>query len=779
MPFYPDEVIQELKNQADISLVIQQFLPLKRSGNGRFVGKCPFHDDHSPSMTVNPTIGIYKCFACGAGGDVFKFVRDHEKLDFKGAVEWVANFVGYALPSLGKNENSEITEERAMVRKLNELACEWFESQLTLSPKALEYLNKRHISPETRKTFHFGYAPTGREGFIGYAARNGFSPRDCVKAGLAVEKENGGIADKFRDRLMIAIQNLSGVVVAFGGRDLSDPATNGNHKIAKYMNSPETALYSKRDILFGLNHSRNAIIKENAVIIVEGYFDLISLYQSGVQNVVAASGTALTETHASILSRYAKTAYLVFDGDAAGQNATRRSLEIVLPKGIAPKVFALSRPDGTKIDPDNFVNEQGPDAFRQALKSAEDWLGYLGRTMPMQSPEDRAQFITQAKTLISGIENPELKNQYLKLVSERYSTTRSLAGIKVSHPKNTMRRQASDANQAQQAQERPQVTVPWNLLSPIEIRFANLIFRNPTLLDRASEYFDMDFATSGIQIFDSPLIDEFIQSILAQYAETGCFSPRLLYDTLSPQLQLFLENLPDEVWKTPSEIFEFYDTMAVLTHHLCDRYKKSIPLDSDEGMRLRMELNQYTKKMETLVKNYKDGRINPDAFADGIIRSKAPLIALYEQKTALDGAHGNMQQFAQQPYQAASYSAQTAFTAATATAPAAQNAAPVAQQSTAQQVASIQASQAAFNSKPGNTRSNMQQNFTEQPPQKNFAEPASASFSEPPPNDFMGGMSEMDETAIMGEPPEEAPYDPDEEPYVPDNEDFGDSDFYG
>ena len=230
-------------------------------------------------MSVNSTLGIYKCFACGAAGDVFKFIQEHEKLDFKGAVEWVANFVGYTLPNQGGKANTEALEERTMVRKLNELACEWFEQQLTLSPKALDYLNKRHVSPETRKQFHIGYAPTGREGLIGYAARNGFSPRDCVKAGLAVEKENGGIADKFRDRLMIAIQNLSGVVVAFGGRDLSDPDAHKGFKPAKYMNSPETALYSKRDILFGLNHSRNAILQEKAVIIVEGYFDLISLYR--------------------------------------------------------------------------------------------------------------------------------------------------------------------------------------------------------------------------------------------------------------------------------------------------------------------------------------------------------------------------------------------------------------------------------------------------------------------------------------------------------------------
>ena len=241
MPFYPNEVIQQLKSEADITAVIEQFLPLKRSGNGRYVGVCPFHDDHSPSMYVNPTLGIYKCFACGAGGDVFKFVQEHEKIDFNAAVKWVAYFCSFELPNVGNPERAEITEERELVRKLNELACEWFEEQLTRSPKALQYLNSRHISEPTRKQFHIGYAPDGREGFVGYAAKKGFSPKECVKAGLAVEKENGGISDKFRDRLMIAIQNISGVVVAFGGRDLSGKSP------AKHMNSPMAIIDKRRN----------------------------------------------------------------------------------------------------------------------------------------------------------------------------------------------------------------------------------------------------------------------------------------------------------------------------------------------------------------------------------------------------------------------------------------------------------------------------------------------------------------------------------------------------
>ena len=630
MPFYPEEVIQQLKSQADISLVIQQFLPLKRTGTNRYVGVCPFHDDHSPSMTVNPTLGIYKCFACGAGGDVFKFVKEHEKIDFNGAVEWVANFVGFDLPKFASKENAEVTEERAMVRKLNELACEWFEQQLSLSPKALEYLAKRNISEKTRKEFHIGYAPDGRENFIAYAAKNGFSPRDCVKAGLATEKQNGGISDKFRDRLMIAIQNQSGVVVAFGGRDLA-PKQEGFER-PKYMNSPDTALYNKSEILFGLNHSRAAISKENAVIIVEGYFDLISLYQGGVQNVVAASGTALTDIHASILARYAKTAYLVFDGDAAGRKATHRTLEIVLPKGIVPRVFALARPDGTKIDPDNFVNEQGADAFREQLKNAEDWLSYLSRNSDLQSIESRASFVTYAKSIVKSIQDSELRNQYVKLIAERFDTTRSLQGIQEIRPqraKTPAPQQQPDPEFAEYGdapvQQEPE-RVPWEILSPLEIRFANLLVSNPTLMDRACEYFDVELAASGIQFFESALIEEFVNTIIASYSETGYFSPQTLYEQLPPLLQQFMENLPEESWTPPKEIIELYESLMVLTFRLCDRFRKSIALDTPEGVQKRIELNKFMQNMEKLDRQYKDGRLSIDMLADQLIKSKTPLI---------------------------------------------------------------------------------------------------------------------------------------------------------
>ncbi|MCQ2090418.1 MAG: DNA primase [Fibrobacter sp.] len=619
MAFYSNEIIQQLKTQTDIATVIESFLPLKRSGNGRYLGVCPFHNDRSPSMNVNPSLGIYKCFACGAAGDVFKFVQEHEKLDFKGAVEWVANFTGFALPTLGAPENAEIVEEREKVRRLNELACEWFETQLTLSQKAQAYLSSRHITEETRRRFHIGYAPDGREGFISHAVKNGFSPLDCVKAGLAVEKEHGGISDKFRDRLMIAIQNISGVIVAFGGRDLSENK-DPKFKPAKYMNSPESALYHKSDILFGLHHSRQSIAKENAVIIVEGYFDMISLYQGGVTNVVAASGTALTETHASILARYAKTAYLVFDGDAAGQKATLRSLEIVLPKGIAPRVFALSRPDGTKIDPDNFVNEQGPEAFKNALSTADDWLSYLASQKDLRRPEERAEFVSYTKALVKSIGDRELQNQYLKLISERFNTDRSLAQVR---PLKQERRIPQQDVATPQPQE---PVIQWHAIPPIELRFANLLLRNPTLMDRALEYFDMDWATSGIQMFESPIVEEFVNTIVALYAETGAHSPQLLYENVSPEMKAFIEGLPEELWKPPQEIYEFYQTLTVLSTKLCDRQKKALPLDTMERVNVRMEMTKFTQGMQTINNLLNAEKIQIDAFADQVVRSRSKLI---------------------------------------------------------------------------------------------------------------------------------------------------------
>jgi len=626
MAFYSDDFLQQLKAHADISAVIQRFLPLKKSGAGRYVGRCPFHDDHSPSMSVNPQLGIYKCFACGAGGDVFKFVMEHEKLDFKAAVEWVANDSGFALPALGAPEKQEVLEERALVRTLNELAATWFEEQLSQSETACSYLAGRGITEETRKLFRIGFAPEGREGFLSFASRKGFSPRQLVTAGLAVERETGGIADKFRGRLMFAIQNLTGSVVAFGGRILDT-----NSKAPKYLNSPETILYSKSDILYGLTHSKQEIAKMETVILVEGYFDLISLFQAGIHNVVAVSGTALTDTHANILSRYAKTAYLVFDSDAAGKKATLRSLEIVLPHAMAPRIFSLSRPNGEKIDPDNFIREKGADAFLEELKNAEDWLSYLAHEKPTTTLEDRAAFINYTKSLIKSIRDIELREQYLRLLSERFNTKANLTNVQALNKGHTHKHAASTTSTSDAEPAQPQV--PWQSIPSLELRFVTLVLKSPIVWGPASIFFDLEFATAEVPFFDAPLMGELLENGLALYAETGAIHPQILHSKLTPLLLEILENLPDETWDETCAQKEFLESLISLENRTCERLRNALKQgeSTDSNMQLRMDIHAFSKHLLLLQQKSQKGLMDPSTLFHEILETRQSLMNTNEK----------------------------------------------------------------------------------------------------------------------------------------------------
>ena len=254
----------------------------------------------------------------------------------------------------------------------------------------------------------------------------------------------------------------------------------------------------------------------------------------------------------------------------------------------------------------------------------------------MESPEERAKLVTFAKSLVKSIPDHELRNQYVKLISERFNTDRSLAQVKALKPQKSFdERRPAHGNGApnangENAEVIPQLeqaaTLDWASIPPMEIRFANLILRNPTLMDRALEYFDMDWAASGIQMFESTVVEEFVNSAIALYAETGAMSPQLLYDNVSPTLKLFLEELPDEQWKPPQEIVEFYQTLTVLSTKLCDRQKRLIPLNSNEAVAVRMQMSKFTQGMQTLNKLFNAEKINIDAFADQIVRSKAQLI---------------------------------------------------------------------------------------------------------------------------------------------------------
>jgi len=576
---YTEDIIAQLKAHADIAMVVQRFVPLRQRGKS-WLGTCPFHDDRKPSMYVTPSMGIYKCFACGAGGDVIKFVMDHEKIDFNAAVEMVAEETGFALPSQEPGRQGEM-EDRAVVLALNELARDFFKSQLRSSKTAMSYLEKRGVSPETAELFGIGYAPDAWEGLIGLAASKGFSPKQLVLAGLANEKDAGGVIDKFRGRLMISIQNLSHKVVAFGGRILVD-GTNA----PKYMNSPETPLYHKSDILFGLNHARASIEKSHEAIVVEGYFDLISMFQAGITNLVAASGTAFTEAQARILARYARRIVLVFDGDGAGRKAARKSLEVLLPLGLEIRILVL--PDNA--DPDEFVRENGPDAFRQLVtQRSRDFLEFLDTEIPTSTPEERSQFLGEVRRLIATIQDPLLRQEYLKIASQRYSVERRL--LNAAHP----RPPKAKFNAPQEPAPRPALSIP-----RIEERFLNLMIHNPSLWKVLHSWFDPD-------LFESSGLVESLDHGLAIYEELGHFDLQKLTTQLNDDLRDLVQQLPEETWNENNAQVEFLATLAQITVFRLQRSRQtlqSMPITTDEQVRsitdLRMECSRLIRQFEAV-----------------------------------------------------------------------------------------------------------------------------------------------------------------------------------
>jgi DNA primase len=574
MPFYSDETIRQLKEAADISLIIEQFVPLKRAGNGKFLGLCPFHNDSNPSMNVNPGMGIYKCFACGAGGDAFRFVMEHEKMDFRSAVEFVANAVGFILPTLSQTQD-ENYEEKDLMRKLNELANNWFKEQLLKSGFAKDYLQKRDITEKARDLFGLGYAPQG--GFLEVAGKNGFKPEFIVKSGLASEKD-GRAVDKFRDRLMIPICSLSGAIVGFGGRDLS-----GNSP-AKYMNSPETLIYKKSEILFGLNQSRRAVSKEKSVVLVEGYFDVISMFQSGVENVVAISGTALSELQAKLLARYTKSAYISLDGDAAGQAATERCIEVLLTQSFSIGVVNLMNENGEKTDPDSLVRQGGAEAFKKLQGSAKNWLNYLADKKQPTTPEEKAAFASKAKELIASMNNAELKKQYLNLLNERFGTSKNLPILQIK--KTPVRVEAKEQ----------EVEIPWKSLPGDEIWLVSVILKNPSLQAAAIRVCDPS-------LLSSRWLAELLDYGYALLEETGKIDLKIFYEKLPPAHRELFIRLPEKPWTNESAMLDFSSVVLKLR---ISRLKTELK-NARNNFELYKEILDKIKHCEDLAKRAKEG----------------------------------------------------------------------------------------------------------------------------------------------------------------------------
>ena len=419
MGLFPQRFIEDLKHQADIVVVIQDYVSLKKAG-ATYKGLCPFHGEKTPSFQVNRDKGFFHCFGCGVGGDVIKFLELHEKVGFTDAVRQLAQRFGMALPELEQNDEQRASAaERETLLKVHESAAAWFREQLA-SPAGARIRNQiadRGLAPATIDALGFGFAPPTRDALKRALMKQGFSDQTLLRAGLLSQREDGSAIDRFRNRLMIPICRDTGSVIAFGGRSV-DPDQQ-----PKYLNSPETPIYSKGRTLYGLNLAKNAMREARVAILVEGYFDFAQVYQAGAQGVVASCGTALTPQQAQQLRRFVSKVVLSYDPDAAGQGAAAKSCEMLVAEGFDVNVAVL--PAGE--DPDTFVRRHGGRAYGERIRQSQPYLEYLldraAAGQNLNTDEGRVKFLNEMLPVAGRIPDAALRDRFADRLAHKARVT--------------------------------------------------------------------------------------------------------------------------------------------------------------------------------------------------------------------------------------------------------------------------------------------------------------------------------------------------------------------
>lgn len=408
----PDDLIEEVRINNDIVDVVSEYVRLEKRGKNYF-GVCPFHKEKTPSFSVEPSKQIFYCFGCGKGGNVFQFVMNVERLEYIDAVRQLADRAKISLPEAEDPKDLEKARLKQEIMQINLQAARFF-YELLRSPKgekAWNYLQKRGIGEQTVKKFGLGYCSEEWDGLYKFLQTKGFSQEFLRESGLILPNRNGGFYDRFRARIMFPIFDVRGGVIAFGGRVMDDSQP-------KYMNSPETPAYNKGKHLYALNYAKNS--GDKRLIVVEGYMDTISLHQSGITNVVASLGTAMTESQGRILKKYAEEIVISYDADTAGQAATMRGLDLL--SDIGCKVKVLMVPDGK--DPDEYIRKNGPNGFKKLVESAYSLVEYkirnLRAALNTETTDGKIEFLNKTADVLSRIDNHMEREMYIKKLAQEY-----------------------------------------------------------------------------------------------------------------------------------------------------------------------------------------------------------------------------------------------------------------------------------------------------------------------------------------------------------------------
>ena len=426
-----EQSIERVRQSVDILSVVSKYIDLKQNGRNH-KGLCPFHNDHKPSLVVSPEKQIYKCFSCNAGGGAINFIMEKETLDFPSAVKHLADLFNIKIEFDG-NENKQYSNLKAQLLKIHEIATKFYQDNLhsDTNKDALKYLLDRGLSLEIINKFKLGFSPDSFDDLLSIIRKENFSAESMKLSGLFINSDKGYF-NRFRSRIMFPIQNYRGDVIAFGGRifNKEDPA--------KYQNSPDTPIYNKSNVLYGLYQNAENIRESKQIVLVEGYMDLIQLNQASINSVLAISGTAFTDGHANILKRYTNNIFVTFDGDDAGEKAALRCSYILYSNGLNPKI--ISPPDG--LDPDDWVKEIGSDNFNQELLNAKNAITVHYNYFKNTGNENINDFIEEVLVELVYINNPITQELLVKEISDLTAVSENSI-LHVLNDKNNKKKQTA------------------------------------------------------------------------------------------------------------------------------------------------------------------------------------------------------------------------------------------------------------------------------------------------------------------------------------------------
>ncbi len=469
--------IEKILDAANIVDVVSEFVTLRKRGVN-YVGLCPFHNEKTPSFYVSPSKGICKCFSCGKGGNAIHFLMEHEQMSFQDAAEWLANKYGIPFRKRELTDSEKaLQNERESMFITNQFALDFFKDNLLNTEKGraigLAYFRKRGFRDDILEKFQLGYDPDSPDALARTALAKGYTKENLIKTGVCYERENDGqLRDRFHGRVIFPVHSISGKVVAFGGRIM-----NADAKVAKYVNSPESIIYSKRRELYGLWQAKQAIVRKDRCFLVEGYADVISMFQSGVENVVASSGTSLTPEQIRLIHRFTNNITVLYDGDKAGIKASLRGIDMLLADGMNVKVLLL--PDGE--DPDSFAQGRGATEFQKYIDTHQvDFIRFKVNLLMEDAADDpysRSELIKSITQSISVIQDPIVRSVYITECSQIMKIDERLLINDVN------RRQREQAQAAAQA-PRPAQSADENGQNPEP---ATTESDNPDTLDTPSE----------------------------------------------------------------------------------------------------------------------------------------------------------------------------------------------------------------------------------------------------------------------------------------------------